>query len=104
MSTMGQRLQLQILLEEILGSREVYFQTPVNVQMKYPCIIYKLDDAETKFADNRPYLIDKRYQVTVIDRSPDSPIFDKITSLPTCSFERAYPADNLNHFVVNIFF
>lgn len=101
---MGQRLNLQILLEELLESSNVYFQPTVNTQMKYPCIIYNLDDAETEFADNKPYLLTKRYQVTVIDRSPDTPLFDKVASLPTCRFERSYPADNLNHFVFNLFF
>lgn len=98
------RLSLQSLLEEILGSDQVYFQPPANVQMKYPCIVYHRDAAETDFAGNNPYRYTKRYQVVVIDRDPDSGIPDKIAALPMSYFDRFYTADNLNHDVFNIFF
>lgn len=101
---MGQRLELQTLLETILGSRNVYFQPPANVQMQYPCIVYNRDNADTKFAGNKPYRNVKRYQVTVIDRNPDSVIPDKIAALPMCSFNRFFTADNLNHDVYTLFF
>ena len=101
---MAPRLELQALLKTVLGSDHVYFQPPPNVQMQYPAIVYKLDEIDTKFANNKPYSRAKRYQVTVIDPSPDSPIFDKVGELPTSSFERAFPADNLNHQVYNLYF
>jgi hypothetical protein len=98
------RLQLQHLFEMLLGSRNVYFQPPANVQMQYPCIVYELDTVESLFADNKPYRHTKRYQVTVIDSDPDSGLPDKIAELPLCSFQRHYTADNLNHDVFNLFF
>lgn len=101
---MGRRLDLQTLFENLLGSRNVYFQPPANVQMKYPCIVYNRDNADTKFAGNKPYRNVKRYQVTVIDRDPDSAIPDKIAGLPMCSFNRFFTADNLNHDVFTLFF
>lgn len=101
---MAQRLELQTLLEALLGSRNVYFQPPSSGQMKYPCIMYNLQDIDTKFANNKPYKHKKRYQVTVVDENPDSEIPGKVASLPMCRFERSYPADNLNHFVFNLFF
>ena len=101
---MAPRLQLQSLLESILGSSNVYFQPPANVQMKYPCIVYSRDAADTKFANNNPYRYTKRYQVTVIDRDPDSGIPDKIAVLPGSTFNRFFTADNLNHDVFTLFF
>jgi hypothetical protein len=98
------RLQIQSLLEGLLGSTNVYFQPPATVTLQYPCIIYRRDFAETDFADNQPYRYDKRYQVTVIDRDPDSAIPDQIAALPKSSFSRFYTADNLNHDVFNVFF
>lgn len=98
------RLDLQIILEGLLGSENVYFQPPNNLTMQYPCIRYEWDDADTKFASNKPYRYTKRYQVTVIDRDPDSPVPDKVAMLPLCEFDRAYTADNLNHKVFNLFF
>jgi hypothetical protein len=97
------RLQLQSLLEELLGSPNVYFQPPANVQMQYPCIVYKRDRADTKFAGNNPYRYTKRYLVTVIDRNPDSAIPDKIAALPKVAHERFFVADNLNHDVFTLF-
>jgi hypothetical protein len=97
-------VRLQSLLEELLGSTNVYFQPPPNLQMQYPCIVYKRDDARTTFADNAPYRYTKRYQVTVMDQDPDSPIPDKIAALPMCTFDRHFVADDLNHDVFNLFF
>jgi len=63
-----------------------------------------LDYAVSEFADNDPYKYSKRYQVTVIDRDPDSIIPDKLAKQRLCTFNRAYQADSLNHFVFNIYF
>lgn len=102
---MGQRLQLQAKLEEILGlPGNVYFQPPANLQMKYPAIVYSRDDAETLFADNDVYRRMKRYQVTVIDQNPDSEFPDKVAELPMCTYDRFFTADNLNHDVFNLYF
>lgn len=99
---MGQRLELHTLLLAMVP--RVYFQQPPTTQMSYPCIIYKLDDINTEFADDQPYLRRKRYQVTVIDRNPDSVLPDLVGSLKTSRFDRFFTADNLNHFVYNLFF
>ena len=101
---MAQRQDLHDILLDILGSEHVYFQPPPTVKMNYPCIVYKRDDADTKFADNRPYSRMKQYQVTAISRDPDSVIPEKIAELPLCVFDRFYTADNLNHDVYKLFF
>ncbi len=101
---MAQRRELQELLVTLLGSRNVYFQPPPTVKMSYPCIIYKRDNVNTDFADNKPYKHKKRYQVIVVDANPDSDIHEKVAALPMCSYDRFYTADNLNHDVYNLFF
>jgi len=101
---MGQRLQLHNIFEGILGSTNVYFQPPANISMKYPCIVYERDNADTIFAGNKPYRYTKRYQVTVIDRDPESPVPEKVAALPMCTFSRFFTADNLNHDVFIIYF
>jgi hypothetical protein len=101
---MAPRLELQAILLELLGSNSVYFQPPETVQMEYPCIVYRRDLIRTNFADDIPYRILKRYQVTVIDRDPDSDIPDKVGQLPMCSFNRFFTADELNHDIFNLFF
>jgi hypothetical protein len=100
---MGQsRSQLHDILESI--TEHVYFQPPTNVKLSYPCIIYQRDYADTKFADDIPYNHTKRYQVTVIDRDPDSDIPDKVALLPMSIFNRFFTADDLNHDVYVVFF
>lgn len=101
---MAPRLELQAILEDLLGTTEVYFQPPNNIQMQYPCIVYRRDNADTKFADNNPYSYMQRYQVTVIDRNPDSQLPLQVAFLPRCLFDRFYTADNLNHDVFTLFF
>jgi len=101
---MGLRLDLQSILVDILGTNHVYFQPPPSIQMSYPCIVYKRDDESTDFADNKPYSMRRRYQVTVIDRDPDTVITKKVAELPSCTYDRFYAADNLNHDVYKIFF
>lgn len=101
---MARRLALQTLLEETLGSRNVYFQPPNNISMRYPCIVYSRDDVDVIFADNDPYRLLTRYQVSVIDQDPDSEIPHRVASLPKCRFNRFYTSDNLNHDVFTLYF
>ena len=101
---MAPRTDLQTFLETLLGSENVYFQPPANVQMVYPCIVYKKDDIDTEFADNHPYRLTQRYMVTVIDRNPDSAFPSQIAELPLCRFNRSYVANNLNHDVFILYF
>jgi len=96
------RQELQDILESITGN--VYFQPPATFQMKYPCIVYALDDMNTKFADNVPYAIDKRYQVTVIDRNPDTAIPDAVALLAKCRFDRYFPNEGLNNYVFQLYY
>ena len=99
---MAHRLLLHQLLETF--TENVYFQPPTNIQLKYPCIIYKRDFAHTEFADDKPYNHTLRYMIMVIDPDPDSEIPSKVASLPLCLFNRFYTADNLNHDVYNVYF
>ena len=101
---MGQRLDLQAIFLEILESEYVYFQPPNNAQIKYPAIVYDRDLIVPNWANDKPYLLMKRYEVTVIDRDPDSEIPDKIAALPLCVHDRFFIADNLNHDVFKLFF
>ena len=96
------RIQLHQILKNIVPN--VYFQPPNGLQMKYPCIVYELSDIDTKFADNNPHFINKRYSVTVIDSNPDSDLIGKVAALPMCSFAQFFTSDNLNHDVFNLYF
>ena len=100
---MGNRLELQNLLESILGSRNVYYQPPESIKIKYPAIIYSRDYIDNNFADDIVYMQNHTYQIIVIDANPDSEIVNKISKLPMCRYNRHYTSDNLNHdvFILN---
>lgn len=99
---MSRRLDLQDLLEEILGTREVYFQPPENVKMEYPCIVYARTNIDPRYANNRVYKTKDQYTITVIDRNPDSKLPGTIAQLATARFTQAFVRDNLNHSVFTI--
>lgn len=81
----------------------VYYQPPETFKMTYPCIVYELSRDNLLHADDRAYRRKKQYQVTVIDRDPDSQLPDRLSELFNTGMERHYTADNLHHFVYTIF-
>ena len=98
------RVDLQSYLEDLLGSRNVYFQPPTSIQMHYPAIKYSMDNIWNTSADNTIYLQGTAYEITVIDEDPDSEIAKKVSQIPTCRFNRFFTADDLNHFVFTIYY
>lgn len=101
---MASRLKLQETLEELLGSKNVYYQPPETVKMVYPAIKYSLNDVDKKYANDKGYATTKRYEIIVIDKKPDNPVIAKLLALPMCSYSRPYKADNLNHDVLTLYF
>lgn len=101
---MGTRLELQTKLEELLGSRNVYYQPPASVKMGYPAIVYHMDDFDVKHANDEKYLIEKRYSIIVISKKPDDSVLDKLLTLPFCSYGTQYTSDNLIHDTFSLYF
>lgn len=101
---MAPRTQLQTDLVSILGTSNVYFQPPPDIELSYPCIIYSRTDIHSDHANNKPYKLVKEYMVTVIDPDPDSLIPDKVAMMPQCSFDRAFKADKLNHDIFTLMY
>lgn len=99
---MDRREQLQSILEAI--TPKVYFQPPSDTKMVYPCIRYIRAPGYTGFADNKPYLYEQQYEVTLIAEQPTTEIFPKIAALPKTVHSRSFVAGNLNHDVFSIYF
>lgn len=101
---MGNRPDLQALLEELLESENVYYQPPSSVRMNYPAIVYSRKSIENTSANNAAYMQTTSYEITVIDKNPDSEIVTKVSKLPMCRHDRHYTADNLNHDVFTLYY
>lgn len=101
---MGDRLDLQAKFEEILESRNVYFQPPASLLMQYPAIRYELKDFQNKSANNSSvYISSTGYECVLIMKEPDTEYLPKIFQIPYCKFGRYYRADNLHHYTFTIY-
>ena len=89
--------ELQAMFQELLGSRNVYYNPPESVKMSYDAIVFNRSDIQNRFANNSVYIQSHLYEVTTITYDPDAPIIEKISKLPGCSFVTSYVANNLYH-------
>ena len=101
---MARRADLQILLESILGSRNVYYDPPESIRMNYPAIRYKRSKIANTFANNSVYKQNNRYEIIVMYYDPDSELPGIISRLPMCAHDREYVVDNLHHDVFTLYF
>lgn len=100
---MPSRLDLDNALRSIC--EHVYFQPPANIRMEYPCIVYNCARGRDYWADNAIYEPIACYEITVIDKDPDSKLAETIhNSFSYCSFDRVFRSDNLNHFTFTIYY
>lgn len=102
----GKRVELHQLLKQQFPENtepHVYFQPPQNTEIIYPCMIYKLSDMPTQWANNLPYHWDKSYELIYITEDPKDPVVEKLIALRETKFNRYYSADNLHHFVYTIY-
>lgn len=96
--------ELQAKFEELLGSRNVYYNPPASVKMSYPAIVFSRSKVDKMSANNMAYIQNHRYEVTVIDRDPDCMYIDAILNLPTCVFDRHFVSDNLHHNTFTLYY
>lgn len=101
---MADRLDFQSVLEELLESRNVYYQPPESIKMKLDAIRYNKKSINIRYANNTAYSMMDCYEVIVIAKKPDHPVIKKLLTLPYSSWDRHYVADNLNHDVLTIYF
>lgn len=101
---MSRRIELQNLLEDILGEKHVYYQPPESLKLECPAIVYSKSRIDKRNANDSGYNLNTRYELIVIDKRPDNPVIEKLLSLPYCSYDRPYVSDNLNHDVLTIYY
>lgn len=111
MMSKARRLLLQVELEGYLNtdprvsdpSEHVSFQPSEMTKIKYPHIVYSRPPAYQVHADNIPYVHIDKYEVQLIDRDPDSPIFDELLTRAHCSHTTTFVEDGLHHSVFDLY-
>lgn len=102
---MASRLKLHEELCELLGNRNVYFQPPASKKMDYDCIRYSLAGLDTKKANNKSYIVAKRYEIVHITRDADSEFeLEMLNHFQMCRLTRAYVADGLYHRIFELYY
>lgn len=101
---MASRLKLQNKLEELLGSRNVYYKPPASIKISYPAIVYSKSEIEAQYADDIKYLKKNKYSITVVSNKPDNTVIDKLLDLPYSEYDTQYKSDNLYHDVISLYF
>ena len=98
------RYALHEIFTDVLGSRNVYFQPPASVTLKYPCIVYSLSDVKGKKANNKTYDRNYGYKVTLIHTDSDNDVLDKLLNLPYATIDTAFSTQGLYHYVLTIYY
>lgn len=104
---MTRREELHDELVSLLGTNEVYFQKPSNHKMKYPAIVYSLENADTKFANDKPYFYHNRYQISYLTFDPDDKVIEDILMSPTLERIRLvnhFVSDNIHHYIYKLYY
>lgn len=102
---MEKRLKLQKELEDILGTRHVFFQPPETLKLTYPCIVYTREPKSISRADNNAYRITDRYTVTLIQKSPEDNFVDSLlTHFQMIEHDQHFAVDNLYHDIFTLFY
>lgn len=92
------RYQLNDKLEAVIESKNVYFEPPASVKLKYPCIIYHRSDTRSIKADDIHYHNTPSYDVIHITKDPDTDIVqDMLDAFERCFHNRRYTSENLIH-------
>ena len=102
---MGRRVDLHHILEDALGSKNVYFEPPESFKLTYPCIVYYFSGHFERPADNDQYNLRKQYSLTYITpKADDDTVVNKLERLRYCGLSRAYVASNLHHYAFNLYY
>ena len=94
------------LHEELLQFTDhVYYQPPSSIKMTYPCIVYQKTSKFREFGNDSVYIKLQGYQLTVIDRDPDSLIADDLEDhFIYCAISQYFTNENLNHITLELYY
>ena len=98
------RVKLHHMLENILGSKNVYYDPPESFKLKYPCIVYYLEGFSDLPADNLTYRRMRRYNMTYITTDSEDPVAEKLADIRYCTLSRPFAVSDLFHFAYVLYY
>ena len=100
---MGTRVDLH--KELLTMAPYAYYNPPSSCKMSYPCFRYTLSGIDTIYADNQSYKNHINYSITYISNDiADDKMLEVLGHFQYCRFDRHYVADNLHHYVFELFY
>ena len=100
---MDKRLELHNELLKFF--KNVYYQPPSNIVMKYPCIVLNKVPGFKNFSNNSRYIKVQAYSLTLIEFDPDSVKANEIEEyFEYCEIDQYYIRDGLNHTTLTLYY
>lgn len=85
--------------------KTLYYQPPSNISMSYDCIVYTKMQPKQEKANNYNYIHQQKWQLTLIERTVDTGIAEKIRDhFMKCSIINYFAKDNLYHTIIELYY
>lgn len=84
-------------LQDLIRSKNVYYQPPADLKMKYPCVRYQPANIDIKEADNHGYITTRAYDVLYISKTQDENVALQLARFPRSRHDRSYKQSGLYH-------
>lgn len=100
------RRQLHQKLLDFTG-HPAFYQAPTspNLNLTYPCTIYKLQTIENDSADDMNYILKRRYQITYVTKDPCDPLIDEyLLAFKQIRHSNHFTSDNLHHHIYDLIY
>lgn len=102
---MASPTDLAVYFKKVLGIDSVYYNPDSNITLKYPCIIFSIDRENSRYADNKRYMSQLRYTVTLVTRNAVDLLIAKLMdNFNYLSLDRTYRTSGLYHYVFVLYF
>lgn len=100
------RLYLHGKLNELFPELTAYYSPPGDLILERPCIVYSAQQLEPSYANNLPYSIGRRFQITFLTDRPGVDGLDDMFRIPNVavSNHQSFTKEDVTHdiFIVTI--
>lgn len=102
---MDRRQKLHEELKRVTGIKNVYFQPPESIKLKYPCVIYSKQPFRTVRANNTAWINNRPYRVVIVCSDGDNKFAEMLLNgFKYCSYDSRYISNNMYHDSLTIFY